>query len=44
MQEGCPWLENVFVTRDWATLPLDAAAEEFEAARTKRRRRQLERS
>jgi hypothetical protein len=44
MQEGCPWLENVFVTRDWATRPLDVAAEEFEAARTERQRKQLERS
>jgi hypothetical protein len=44
MQEGCPWEENVFIAPDWAARILDAAAEEFEAARTRRQRKQLERS
>ena len=44
MQEGCAWDENVFVRKDWASMPLDGAADEFDAARSARQRKQLERS
>jgi hypothetical protein len=43
MQEGCAWDENVFVRKDWASAPLDGAADEFDAARSARQRKQLER-
>lgn len=41
MQEGCAWENNVFVADDWATRNLDGAAEEFEAVRAMRQRRQM---
>ena len=44
MQEGCAWDENVFVRKDWASMSLDDAAEEFDAARTQRQRKQMGRS
>jgi hypothetical protein len=44
MQEGCAWDENVFVRKDWASMPLDGAADEFDAARSARQRKQLDRS
>lgn len=40
-QEGCPWEKNVFVCDDWASLDLEAEADEFEAERTLRQRKQL---
>lgn len=33
MLEGCDWDSNVFVADDWASIDLDAGAEEFEAHR-----------
>ena len=44
MQEGCAWEDNVFVAPDWATRALDGAAEEFEAARRARQRKQMGRA
>nr|WP_217356659.1 TniB family NTP-binding protein [Ruegeria sp. HKCCA0370] len=41
MREGCDWNKNVFVTEDWASLDLDAGAEEFEARRSERQARQV---
>jgi hypothetical protein len=44
MQEGCPWHDNVFVADSWSSIRLDGAADDFEAARTKRQNKQLERT
>lgn len=44
MQEGCAWNDNVFVRKDWASAPLDGAADEFDAARSARQRKQLGRT
>ncbi len=44
MQEGCAWHDNLFIARDWSVRVLDGAAEEFDAARTLRQRKKLERS
>lgn len=43
MQEGCAWDRNVFVADDWRSIELDVQAEQFEAERTQRQRRQLRR-
>lgn len=42
MAEGGAWEKNIFVTPNWASIVLDAAAAEFDAARTKRQRKKLE--
>lgn len=44
MQEGCAWEDNLFVAADWSARRLDEAADEFEAARTRRQRKKLESS
>jgi hypothetical protein len=44
MQEGCSYDENVFVAKNWSTIVLDGNATDFEAARTRRQQKQLERS
>ncbi|WP_096785355.1 TniB family NTP-binding protein [Rhodobacter sp. CZR27] len=44
MQEGCRWEENVFVADSWSAIRLDQAAEEFEADRSARQKKQRERS
>ena len=41
MAEGCPWDRNIFVSPHWASEPLDAGAEAFEAARTERMTKQM---
>ncbi|WP_120502400.1 TniB family NTP-binding protein [Roseovarius sp. EL26] len=41
IQEACSWDQNVFVCKDWASLDLDAEADEFEGERTSRQRRQV---
>ncbi|WP_109313306.1 TniB family NTP-binding protein [Ruegeria sp. AU67] len=41
MQEGCQWEQNVLVSPNWASIELDAGAEDFEAARTVRQQRQV---
>ena len=43
IQEGCSWDQNVFEINDWATLEIDSEAEEFDAERTRRQRRQVRR-
>ncbi len=41
MQEGCAWDRNLFVAENWQSIELDLQAEQFEAARTQRQRRQM---
>ena len=43
MQEGCEPDQNVFWAPDWLSIRLDQGAEEYEAARTKRQQKKLER-
>lgn len=43
LQEGCSPDENVFLAPDWVSIELDKGAEEYEAARTKRQKKKLER-
>jgi hypothetical protein len=38
MQEGCPWHENVFVTLDWSSRPLDVIAQDNQAPPPGRRK------
>lgn len=44
MQEGCDPGDNVFLVPDWLSIPLDAGAEEYEAARVARLRKKLEKA
>lgn len=43
MQEGCSPDDNVFYAADWLSIQLDLGAEQYEAARTKRQQKKLER-
>lgn len=43
MSEACDPDANVFLSPDWLSIEIDRAAEEFEAARTKRQAKKLER-
>ena len=43
MQEDCNPNGNLFLEPDWLSIELDRGAEEYEAARTKRQQRKLER-
>jgi hypothetical protein len=43
MQEACTWHDNVFIAEDWVSRRLDEAAEDFEAARMERQRKNRER-
>ena len=42
MQEGCAPSANIFDANDWLSLSLDGDAEAYEAARTKRQRKKVE--
>ena len=42
MQEGCDPSENVFLSDHWLSVHLDAGAEEYDEARTKRQKKKLE--
>jgi len=44
MKEGCPWNENVFVVPDWSSVVLDEEAAQYEAARTARQLKILEKA
>lgn len=43
MQEGCDPSENVFLSDHWLSIQLDSGAAEYDAARTKRQMKKLER-
>ncbi|WP_160321419.1 TniB family NTP-binding protein [Roseovarius atlanticus] len=43
MQEGCDPGSNIFFAPDWMSIPLDAEAEEYEQARSKRQKKKIER-
>src|SRR6056297_1131854 len=43
MQEGCEPGSNIFLAPDWMSIPLDAGAEEYERARSKRQQKKIER-
>lgn len=43
MQEGCAPDGNIFLAPDWLSIELDRGAMEYEAARTKRQQKKLER-
>jgi len=42
MQEGCAPTENLFEVNDWVSVPLDAGADAYEEARTKRQQKKVE--
>ncbi len=42
MQEGCDLSANVFLSDHWLSIPLDAGADEYDEARTKRQKKKLE--
>jgi hypothetical protein len=42
MQEGCDPSANVFLSDHWLSIPLEAGAEEYDEARTKRQKKKLE--
>lgn len=43
IQEGCDPGSNIFLAPDWMSIPLDAGAEEYEQARSKRQQKKIER-